>query len=268
MHAPPADPSNKALSLVSSGSEIAGAAVGAALGFIAAGPVAAAAGGALGTVLHRTIVYTADRVLSQMERARAGAVSAYVLARVSSRLEWGHRPREDLFAIGDKRRSDGEELFEGVLIKARDEYEERKLQHLALFYANLIFDGSVSATTAHRLVKTISQLTYRQLVYLSLVAEEKMVDVGGLRSHERHADADIEAFKLEEMDLLSGHIGLYGLLWNYKDFDDRLSNLGKLVVRLAELDSIPDGERKALKGLLARCPEKAAPKFGYDEPPD
>ncbi len=252
--------------LFESGAEIAGGAVSGALAFFADGPLGAGAAGASGAVLARTIVSLAARVMSRRERVRSGAVASYALDHVARRLSWGDRPRKDLFEGGV--RTDGEELFEGILVKARDEYEERKLRHLALFYANLIFDESVSVMTAHRLIKAISLLGYRQLVFLSLINQRKVVDVAGLRSHGRHSSAELEALKIEEMELLSGYIGVHGLVWNYGDYDDRLSNLGKLLVRLAELDSVPEQDLHDLSELLATCPDKAPPRYKREQPPE
>ena len=260
--------SKDAINLLQSGAEIAGGAVGGALGFLASGPTVAAVAGASGAILTRAIVLAATRLMSEREKVRTGAVSAYALDCISRRLSWGDKPRIDLFEAQGGHRSDGEELFEGVLIKARDEFEERKIRHLALFYANLIFDNSVSAMTAHRLIRTVSQLTYRQLVFLSLVHKNRVVDVAGLRSHTHHETAELEALKVEEMELLSGYIGLHGLIWNYSHYDDRLSNLGKVLVRLAELDTVPQSDLSMLSLLLASCPEKSSPSYRPEIPKD
>lgn len=257
-----------ALVFIEGGADLAGGAVSSALGFMAAGPGGAVAAGVVGVALQRTLRYAASRYMSQRERIRSGAVSAHAIARISQRIGWGHQPREDFFSENLDCRSDGEEILEGVLIKARDEFEERKLKYLAFFYANLVFDSSVSAMTAHRLLKTIGLLSYRQLIFLALVHKEKMVDVSGLRSHSHHKSAELEALKIEEMDLLSGYIGLHGLIWNYRDYEDRLSNLGRVLARLAELDCIPAKDLEVVSTLLASCPEKSHPMYKPDLPAD
>ncbi|MCY1552397.1 hypothetical protein D9M68_887900 [compost metagenome] len=65
--------------------------------------------------------------------------------------------------------SPAEEVFEGVLLAAKQEHEQLKLQYLANFYANLVFDPSVKGPEANYLLTLAESLTYRQLCLLSLV---------------------------------------------------------------------------------------------------
>jgi hypothetical protein len=131
--------------------------------------------------------------------------------RIRARLLSDHILRSDGFCEGvNNDRSPSEELLESVLLKARDSFEEKKVRHLGLFYANLVFAAHVSPQTAHQLLKLYDRLTYRQLCLIALVGERGTVDVEALRRPD-HLDPDIESLKREEMELHSTDIGTIGL---------------------------------------------------------
>jgi len=87
--------------LVKGGAEIAGSAVGAALGFLAAGPVGAVAlgaGGALAAMALKQIGQeVSERFLSQRERIRVGGVIAIAASEISKRIDKGLDLRNDGF---------------------------------------------------------------------------------------------------------------------------------------------------------------------------
>ena len=73
-------------------------------------------------------------------------------------------------------RPEAESLLEGVLREAAASFDERKVRILARFYAALEYDDSASAADAYFLLRQISQLTYRQIVALSVVAEREQYE--------------------------------------------------------------------------------------------
>jgi len=91
----------KVQKFISGGAEIAGAAVGGALGFLAAGSVGAAAGGAGGAAaaiaLKRLGQEAADRYLSPREKIRVGGVLAIAAAEIGERIKRGEKIRSDDF---------------------------------------------------------------------------------------------------------------------------------------------------------------------------
>lgn len=172
-----ADAKNVALAteLISSGAEITGAAAGAAIGLIG-GPVGivggAAAGAAIGRVLAKVGAEVQRRVLGPREHLRMGAVAGFAGAIIKSQLEAGRQLRNDGFFESDATgRSKADELFEGVLQKARDAYEEKKLPYLGTLYAQLAFYPEVSARYGSYLINLAGELTYTQYVALALGSE-------------------------------------------------------------------------------------------------
>ena len=61
------------------------------------------------------------------------------------------------------------EIIEGMLLLAQKENEERKLPYIANFVANINFDEMVSRSMANYFLKLMSQITYRQIVILSII---------------------------------------------------------------------------------------------------
>jgi len=73
-----------------------------------------------------------------------------------------------------------------VMLKARGAYQEKKLRLLGNLYANVAVDPSVSPSSANHLVELAGQLTYRQLVFLAIAAEQQRV---GAMSREKDLHA-------------------------------------------------------------------------------
>ncbi|MCA3629450.1 MAG: hypothetical protein IOC35_03890 [Methylobacterium sp.] len=172
---PKAKHSQKLQSLIAAGSDIAGGAIGGALGFLAAGPVGAAAGGAGGAIAAEVIkklgTDAAERMLGPRERVRIGAAIAIASEHIRARTERGERLREDgFFDQKPDGRSDSEEVSESVILKAQKEAEEKKIQYISYFIGNIAFDNNISAGLAHHIIKSFESMTYRQLCIIKMVA--------------------------------------------------------------------------------------------------
>jgi hypothetical protein len=162
--------------LIESGSEISGALVGTALGLLG-GPTGALGGAAAGVVLTRLLKRVgADikrRLLGPREEARVGMTVALIAVRADRLLREGERPRGDgFFEPDESERPAAEEILEGVLLKARDSYQEKKLPLLANLYTSIAFLEEISPSQANHLVVLASRLTYRQLVAMAVALDE------------------------------------------------------------------------------------------------
>jgi len=183
------DDKNKTKQLIETGTEIAGAAAGGALGFLAGGPLTAAGAAVVGVAIakgaEKLISDVANRHLSHREEVRVGAAAAFALSTIRDRLKEGDKPRDDGFftnQIGN--RSPADEIFEGILLKSKNEHEEKKIRLLGNFYANLAFSPEISAPEANHLLKVAESLTYRQMCLLT-VFHNKLQMMG---SHLRKTD--------------------------------------------------------------------------------
>ncbi|MEQ8747365.1 hypothetical protein [Pyruvatibacter sp.] len=166
---------DKIRAVIGAGSDIAGTAVGGALGFLAAGPVGAALGGAGGTLAAHALrglgEEVAERVLGSREKVRVGGALAIAASKIQGRLNHGESLRQDGFFQPTRNgRSDADEVAESVLLKCQREAEEQKIPYMAFLIANLAFEPEISTGLAHQIVKTAEQLTYRQLCILKIAA--------------------------------------------------------------------------------------------------
>jgi hypothetical protein len=163
---------DKARSIIQAGSEIAGAAVGGALGFIAGGPVPAAGAAVAGVTLTRVLGDVASRFLSERETTRIGGVAAIAASIIDERLKRGDELRNDGFfeESSTNERSPADEVFEGTLLAAKNSYEEKKLLHLGVLFSNVAFSQDCPPEEANFYIKITESLTYSQFVLLRLFA--------------------------------------------------------------------------------------------------
>jgi len=164
----------KTKSLISTGAEIAGAAVAGAIGFFAAGPAGAAGAGTLGVIVAKAgaklLGDIAERTLSDREKVRVGAAAAIAFDKIEKNSQAGQELRIDgFFEAKDGERSKAEEVLEGTLRRAREEYEEKKIALLGNFYANMAYSPGVSVEEANYYLRLFDSLTYRQLCVVCLI---------------------------------------------------------------------------------------------------
>ncbi|QYX58000.1 hypothetical protein K1T73_06380 [Roseovarius sp. SCSIO 43702] len=165
----------KVNAMIGAGADIAGAAVGSALGFLAAGPGGAAAGGAGGAMAAHALrglgEEAANRLLGPREKVRVGGALAIAASKIRSRIERGETLRQDgFFDPKGNGRSDADEVAESVLLKCQREAEEKKIPYMAFLIGNIAFDAQISPGLAHQIVRTAEALTYRQLCLLKIAA--------------------------------------------------------------------------------------------------
>ena len=163
--------------LIAKSAEIAGDAfaglAGTAAGLVMAGPEGALVGGAAGSSVTMALRWLghelSSRLLGPREEQRLGYVYTLAAAEIAERIRAGEQVRQDgFFGENTSGRSEGEEVWESILMKSQREPEEKKLPYMAHLLANLAFEPGVGANMAHQITKTAEQLTYRQLCILSL----------------------------------------------------------------------------------------------------
>ena len=156
---------------IQKGTEIAGGATGAALGFLAGGPVGAAAGGAAGTIVTLTGGVVADfveRTLSHRETVRAAGSVSLSLEKIKERIDEGIEPRDDdFFRLRIGYRPKAEDLFEAMMIKSKNQYEEHKVYFYANLFANACFDESLSSDTVSWFMLVLDKLTFSHIETLN-----------------------------------------------------------------------------------------------------
>lgn len=248
--------------LIAGGAELAGGAVGGALGFLAGGPMGAAVFGAGGAAAAMALKHigteAAERLLGPREKTRIGAALAIAAAEIQQRISQGQTLRGDQFfeAKPGGGRSDAEEVAENVLLKAQREAEEKKVRYLGFLLANVAFDASISPAMAHQIIKTAEQLTYRQLCLLKLAVVKGgfALRSGNYRGQGRF-EKPLYQILYECLDL--SHRGLVNfgseVVFGPTDVEPgkmTIQGLGGDIFNLMRLALIPDEDLQPIAGQL------------------
>ncbi|WP_321516474.1 hypothetical protein [Marinifilum fragile] len=164
--------SDKLKLIIEKGSEVGGSVSGAVIGLAIAGPVGAIAGAAVGPIVgaafNKIGTEISEKIMGPREQARIGATYSLALEKIALKLEKGMKVRnDDFFTAQENDRSKSESILEGTFLKARNEYEEKKIKCYSNFLANLSFDSSISFEKGNALLRILEQLTFRQLSILA-----------------------------------------------------------------------------------------------------
>ena len=129
------------------------------------------AGYAVSEFLSDRLHNLVNRFSSERQSKRIRTVTRYALEGIQHRLKNNEKLRNDGFFERTIDRSNAEEALESVLLKARDEPEEKKIPHLGKLFENGCFDSSIDSGSLHFLSKESENLTYRQLCIIKIANE-------------------------------------------------------------------------------------------------
>lgn len=236
----------------SAGAAVAGAAIGTAV----AGPAGTAIGAIAGTAIEKVFALVGadikERVFSPRENKRVGSVFSLAIEKVNKNVARGKLLRSDgFFDVSDDLHSHADEAFEATLLAAQREYEERKIPYLANLYGNIVCDDTISRETANYLIKTVSEITYRQLVILKIVYEYQTNRRNSPKRREqqymhlssfRAISLATEVFDLYRRSILHSQTKLFQEAIGITPAAIEVGGNGILLYSLMELNTIPDNE--------------------------
>jgi len=205
---------DKLIEYLKTGSEIAGGVVSGAIGLIG-GPAGAMIGGGAGIVVSKGLIELTERFLSNRESTRASASAAYSIININDRIEKGEELRNDDFFDATDGRSKAEELFEGVLIKCKNEYQEKKIKFISNIYSNAVFDNNLSSENANQILTIAETLSYREMSILTLMNYKDNVINLNLRNTDYRTTGEYETgaedMSLDLKLLLQDFMDLYNI---------------------------------------------------------
>jgi hypothetical protein len=237
-------------------------------------------------VLRRVGAEIEQRFIAPRQERRIGEAANAAADSMHAKLDAGKELRSDGFfdAPTGGSSTPADELFEGVLLTAADEWEHRKVPYIGRIFAGLSFDASIGAADASFLLRIADRLTYQQLVLLSFW--QKAQDSDGLFAREVQSAVvrvtegmsrptemilaemnDLDAAGLIGVRNSSGDLvrvtstagGLGGFQPSLTGTDLtqlQPTQIGATLCRLMELDRIPDEDLqiigRALHGQSAR----------------
>ena len=232
------------------GADIAGGVVGGAIGLIG-GPEGALLGGGLGVTVTSGIKEIISRKLAERENARTAASAAYMFTGIKQKLDSGLQIRQDSFFSNTNGRSSAEELFEGVLLKCKDQYQEKKIKYISKIFEKVTFDARISTETANQILSMAESFTYRKYCIISFFAKkEDMFNTAELMQdvYSWYPDVDfsfeLEILKQDIFDLVNlGIIDQNNLMMVTRDevipAKFKLTKIGVALFDLMDLDEIP-----------------------------
>jgi hypothetical protein len=125
-------------------------------------------------LLNRGVIDQMRRKLSTIEESRTGKVLLQFRTKVIQNLSQGGTLRHDgFFSSGIDERSAAAEIFEGVLLAAQREYEEKKIKFEGNLFANIVFDPKIDRASANFLLRVAQMLSYRQLCIVALFVQQE-----------------------------------------------------------------------------------------------
>jgi hypothetical protein len=219
-------------------------------------PFISPAGVLVNNTIRTSLLDIFSRMLSPREVHKIKTVVDASILEINSRLDGGATPRDDGFFTDDHDgRTKAEEIFKGVLLKAKEQHEEKKLEHFGYFYANVAFRSDVAPSLANFFIRVANALSYRQFVLLKHIADSGNIafDAEMIRGRE-HSINDLIALTKEEMELHSpGDFGGYGLIRSITGYTEIVSDLGALFVDLFNLKLISNDDIRQLRQLILLC---------------
>lgn len=165
--------SDKTSKIIEAGKEIVSGSITGAIGFYLGnavmGPGGAIAGGALGGIVGNVLTDISNRVLSHREEVRIGAASIYIQKRIQDNINNGQEPRKEFLDVNQKKK-EAEELFEGVLLKAKTEHEEKKIKLISNIFVRTVFINGIDIAQANYFLSAAERMTYTHFCLLAMVA--------------------------------------------------------------------------------------------------
>lgn len=238
---------NKQLKIVA---DVIGRTASPIIGMIAAGPIGAIAGGVVGTLIKYGTEEFLSRFLTPKEVRRVGTSAEYIVNEINSKLAQNEKLNEDLFQKAIDGSSDAEELFEGVLLKAKNEYQQKKLKYISSIFVNAVFYPSMSSSIANQILNIAESLTYQEICLISLIGQNQN-NKFGLRLNDNRPEI-LHSFPTNLNFLIRDlrHLADLGImrredrmgLNNYTDPAPGkliLSTIGKVTFHLMNLSQIP-----------------------------
>jgi hypothetical protein len=132
-------------------------------------------GGAFGAAFVIGVKELVNRQLSSRQEIRVAASASYVYTDVQERLQQGDQVRHDFF-FNNGGRSSAQELFEGILLICKDQYQEKKIYYTSKIFEKTAFDDAITPEIANQVLIAAEGFTYRKLCVIAFFARKAKFD--------------------------------------------------------------------------------------------
>lgn len=221
-------------------------------------PVLVAGGALIAPLIKDQITEFLQWSLGCIQRKKVIKAADITCKTIVENINNNKRIREDDFfkirhnSILDTNESSASKLLEGSLLKAKEEYDSKKIPFLSFLTANIYFAPYISESKAFVLLEVLSKLSYRQLCALAIFDKRNILPVGkwesrfkGVTSLQNYYDVFYEFLSLKDCLLIEQNMPGGGMSMGISDY--RISALGKELVITANLSAIQQQDLKALE---------------------
>ena len=222
-------------------------------------PLLGVASSTLAPIVKDAVISTTPEVMGNREKMRMDTVLSLSVEKIIDLISQGKVPRDDKAYYEDTSFGipKAQEILEGVLLKAREEYQSKKLDCYSSFFANLCFDETISPEHADFLLNVLGRLSYRQLCILSYLSDNKSIPTN-------RWDPEFKGSKNNDLiryfDFYSEYISLYNdrmIVQTTKIpgfalgmVDTNISSMGQSIVKLANLATIPKEDCESIGKVI------------------
>lgn len=213
----------------------------------------------LGPIVTSGINEVLSRSLSNMENQRIGIVSKQIEIKIEQRINNGDLPRrnDDFYLRDEYNQTSASKLLEETLIKCKQEFEAKKLNYYANFWANVCFENNVSYEDANSLIALFSTLSYQQINILTYLASDEKIM---MNQWEKYMFSDTKlapyfTFYTDCLQLYNTRLAVQPITINggiqVGTPNICISSSGRLMYKLFELEIKEDDRKRILEQILA-----------------
>lgn len=219
----------------------------------------ASTGALIAPIIQIGITEMAHQVLGKLQRKKVMVSANITCESIVSKLNSGIPLRQDNFfefkdnPILGESESSASKLFEGSLLKVKEEYDSKKIPFISFLTSNIFFAPNISENKAFVLLEILSKMSYRQLCALLIFSRRNVLPVGlwetrlkNTSSLQNYYDIAYEFLSLKDTLLIEQNIPGQGI--GISDY--RISSLGKELVITANLNSISQDDISQLESNL------------------
>jgi hypothetical protein len=165
------------------------------------------------------------RRFGDRELFRVQSSTLYTVSLIKSKLDAGQQPRnDDSFKSHAYYRSKAEELLEGVVLSCQRTYEEKKLEHLSAFYANLVFSSDMDAEKANFYLSIFNSLSYRQVCLVYTLRNNLQIESEKSENINDESDFFVRPDAIADVHMLQQN-GLVRTVWRIGNLNDYSSRI-------------------------------------------
>lgn len=221
----------------------------------------ASAGAVIAPIIQTGISELAHQVLGNLQRRKIMATANLICETVVNKLESEIPLRKDNFfdprynPLLQEKESPASKLLEGTLLKAKEEYDSKKLPFLSFLTSNIFFAPNISESKAFVLLEILEKLSYRQLCALSIFYKRNILPVGKWESRlkasynlQDYYDIAYEFISLKDFLLIEQYIPEGGMGIGVSDY--RITALGKDLYSVANLMKVDNQDVLALESKI------------------